>query len=133
MKTRDQFLKEYRGEMLGLLSSELTTEEFFQNQTLRPILKLQNDLLISIFKNYIAKSKTDFNNLKLDKKLEFVEKSIQRDNNFRNIVLGITIGLFTTTEIQIYYQTEPTLLPTILCKIVTKNLSINILENYLLL
>lgn len=121
MKTRDQFLKECRGEMLGLLTSELTTEEFFQNQTLRPILKLQNDLLILILKNYIAKSKTDFNNLKLDKKLEFIDISIQRDYNFRNILLGITIGLFTTTEIQIYYQNSSSL---------NKRISAMIIERY---
>ena len=30
----------------------MTEEERFQNQTLRPILKLQNDLLLASFENY---------------------------------------------------------------------------------
>jgi hypothetical protein len=32
-----------------------TSEEMFQNEVLRPILKLQNDLFIASFKNYSAK------------------------------------------------------------------------------
>ena len=60
MSVRDQFIKEFRGEIIGVINSETSSEEFFQNQTLRPILKLQNDIFIAIFKNYIVKSKAHF-------------------------------------------------------------------------
>ena len=49
MSSRNQFIKEFRGEALGTISSESSSEEYFQNQILRPILKLQNDLFIEIF------------------------------------------------------------------------------------
>ena len=102
MSSRNQFIKEFRGEALGTISSESSSEEFFQNQTLRPILKLQNDLFIEIFKNYIIKSKANFETFTIDKKLLFIENSIQNDMKFRSLLNGIVIGLFTTDEYLLY-------------------------------
>lgn len=102
MDTRDQFIKEFRGEMLGTINPQSTADEFFQNQTLRPILKLQNDLLLEVFKNYISKSKTDFFNFSIEKKLLFIENSIQKDIKFRNSLKGMVIGLFTIEEYSRY-------------------------------
>ena len=109
MDTRDQFLKNFRGEMLGTINSQSSAEEFFQNQTLRPILKLQNDLFLEVFKNYIAKSKTDFYNFNSDKKLQFIENSVQRDIKFRNSLKGIVIGLFSIEEYSRYIQNSSSL------------------------
>jgi hypothetical protein len=102
METRDQFIKEFRGDSIGTINSQSSADEFFQNQTLRPILKLQNDLFLEVFKNYITKSKTDFLNFTIDKKLQFIENSVQRDIKFRNSLKGIVIGLFTIEEYSRY-------------------------------
>jgi hypothetical protein len=102
MSVRNQFIKEFRGEALGTISSESSSEEYFQNQTLRPILKLQNDLFIEIFKNYIIKSKANFDTFTIDKKMQFIENSIQNDMKFRNLLIGIVIGLFSTDEYLLY-------------------------------
>jgi len=104
MSTRDQFIREFRGEMLGTINSQSSADEFFQNETLRPILKLQNDIFIEVFRNYIAKSKTDFYHFSMEKKLQFIENSIQRDIKFRNSLKGIVIGLFTVEEYSRYIQ-----------------------------
>ncbi|RZK12173.1 MAG: glyoxalase [Flavobacterium sp.] len=104
MSTRDQFIREFRGEMLGTINSQSSADEFFQNETLRPILKLQNDIFIEVFRNYIAKSKTDFYHYTMEKKLQFIENSIQRDIKFRNSLKGIVIGLFTVEEYSRYIQ-----------------------------
>lgn len=109
MESRNQFLKEFRGEMLGTINAQSSPEEYFQNATLRPILKLQNDLFIEVFKNYITKSKSDFANFKTDKKLQFIENSIQKDIKFRNALKGIVIGLFTLPEYQLYIQNSSSL------------------------
>jgi len=109
METRNQFLTDFRGEMLGTVNAQSTAEEFFQNQTLRPILKLQNDLLIEVFRNYIIKSKTDFFHLSVEKKMQFIENSIQRDIKFRNSLKGIVIGLFTVEEYTRYIQNSSSL------------------------
>ena len=102
MSVRDQFIKEFRGEIKDIINSETLSEEFFQNQTLRPILKLQNDIFIEIFKNYIVKIKANFETFTIDKKLQFIESSIQNDMKFRSLLNGIVIGLFTTDEYLLY-------------------------------
>jgi len=45
----------------------MSIEERFQNATLRPILKLQNPLLVAVFHNYIQKRKGVFYDLGLKK------------------------------------------------------------------
>ena len=58
MKVRDLSLKDLRPNIShAKVMSNTGDEERFQNQTLRPIAKFQNDLLISIFKMYIKKKK----------------------------------------------------------------------------
>jgi hypothetical protein len=109
METRNQFMMAFRGEMLGTINAQSSVDEFFQNQTLRPILKLQNDLFVEVFRNYIIKSKTDFFNFSIEKKLQFIEHSIQRDIKFRNSLKGMVIGLFTVDEYSTYIQNSSSL------------------------
>jgi hypothetical protein len=104
MSVRNQFIKEFRGEALGTITSETSCEEYFQNQILRPILKLQNDLFIEIFKNYILKSKANFKTFTIDKKMKFIENSIQNDMKFRSLLNGIVLGIFTTDDYILYSQ-----------------------------
>ncbi len=104
MDTRNQFIIELRGETIGTVNQFSSSEEKFQNQTLRPILKVQNDLFISIFKNHITKHKNDFYSLTVDKKLQFIENAIQKDIKFRNSLKGTIIGLFTIEEYDQYIQ-----------------------------
>ena len=54
MNNRDVFIKEFRSETIGSVGAQSSAEEQFQNEVLRPILKLQNELFIASFKNYIA-------------------------------------------------------------------------------
>ncbi len=102
MENRNQLLIDLRGEPIGFVTPESSSEEKFQNQTLRPILKLQNDLFVAVFKNHISKHKNDFYNYSIEKKLQFIENAIQKDIKFRNALKGIIIGLFTTEEYASY-------------------------------
>lgn len=79
-------------------------EELFQNRTLRPIIKMQNPLLLLMFKNYIRKYKNGFYELGLEKRLDFIGNSIQKDVKFRNSLKGVVIGQFTEEEYGIYIQ-----------------------------
>lgn len=91
-------------ERLNILNSETTTpQEIFQNQTLRPILKLQNDLYCSLFINYTVRQNADFNSLSAAKKNNFIEQSLQKDSVLKNIFIGMTIGMFTLQELEVYY------------------------------
>lgn len=109
MEDRDTFLREFRGETLGTVSAQSSADEIFQNQTIRPILKLQNDLFIAVFTNYINKNKRDFYNYSADKKLQTIENSIQKDIKFRNSLKGIIMALFTIDEYDTYIQNSSNL------------------------
>lgn len=80
----------------------MTLEEEFQNQTLRPILKLQNDLFLLSFQNYITKMKNAFYKLKLNERMDYISNAIQKDIKFRNSLKGMVIGQFTTEEFAKY-------------------------------
>jgi len=102
MENRDAFITEFRGETLGTVTSQSSSDEIFQNQVLRPILKLQNDLFIAVFRNYVSKYKNDFYSYSVEKKLTYIENSIHKDIKFRNSLKGIVIGLFTISEYNTY-------------------------------
>lgn len=109
MADRDTFLKEFRGETLGTVSAQSSPEELFQNQIIRPILKLQNDLFIAVFINYINKNKPDFYSFSVEKKIQTIENSIQKDTKFRNSLKGIIMALFTIQEYDTYIQNSSSL------------------------
>ena len=109
MADRDTFLKEFRGETLGTVSAQSSPDELFQNQTIRPILKLQNDLFIAVFINYVNKNKADFYSYSVEKKIQTIENSIQKDIKFRNSLKGIIIALFTIQEYDTYIQNSSSL------------------------
>ena len=77
---------------------QMGTEERFQNETLRPILKLQNPLFIAVFRNYIEKHKGVFYDLSLDKRMAYMENALFKDQKFRNALKGMVIGQFTVIE-----------------------------------
>lgn len=103
METRDAFIVSLRGETEGAIDHS-SPEEKFQNQTIRPILKLQNDLLLNVFRNYVAKYKNDFYAYPVEKKLQYIENAIHKDIKFRNSLKGIVIGLFTVNEYADYIK-----------------------------
>lgn len=109
MSQRNVFLKEFRGETLGSVSEQSSSDELFQNQVLRPILKLQNDLFIAVLLNHLVKNRIDFNAFSVEKKLVTIENSIQKDIKFRNALKGMIIGLFTTEEYDLYIKNSSSL------------------------
>lgn len=110
MTTRDNALLALRPILTSIRETPQTgAEEQFQNHTLRPIIKLQNDLIILMFKNYIKKRKNVFFTLTLDKQLDYISHSISRDIKFRNSLKGILIGQFTTAEYTAYIKNSSVL------------------------
>ena len=68
MNPRDINLMELRPEIPSArITENMSEDERFQNETLRPVAKLQNDLLLAVFRNYITKHKNKFYELKLEK------------------------------------------------------------------
>ncbi len=109
MKTKDELILEIRGNAIGEIFETSSSEEKFQNTTLRPILKFQRELFIDVFKNYAQKQKGAFFTLTPEKKMDYIEHSIQRDIKFRNSLKGIFIGLFTIDEYKEYIKNSSNL------------------------
>ncbi|MDB2342800.1 glyoxalase [Flavobacteriaceae bacterium] len=89
--------------------ANMSVEERFQNETLRPILKLQNPLFLAVFHNYIEKRKGVFYSLGLEKKLNYIENSLNRDQKFGDSIKGMVIGLFTMEEYNAYSRNSSAL------------------------
>ena len=105
MSDRNSILKDLRPEVThAKVMNNTGEEERFQNQTLRPIAKFQNDLIISIFKNYIKRRKNTFYTLSLPDRENYIDHAIKKDLKFRNLIKGVFIGLFTDDEYKEYIE-----------------------------
>lgn len=102
---RDTNIKDIRP-ALALDSTQSTPIEAFQNKTLRPILKLQNDLLFDVFKHYIFLRKNVFSELKQEKRKIYIEEAIKTDLKFKNRLMGIIIGHFALEEYRFFQDNE---------------------------
>ncbi|NRB82905.1 MAG: glyoxalase [Winogradskyella sp.] len=103
MTTRSEQLLAIRPEIPSAkIFDAMSADELFQNKTLRPIIKMQHDLFIAVFNNYIRKRKNVFYDLNIEKQLAYVDNAIHKDMKFRNSVKGMIIGQFTTEEYELY-------------------------------
>ena len=104
---RDTQLKSIRPAIPSIVDVNASSlAESFQNQCLRPVLKLQNSLLIRIYRQYIDKRKGVFYTLPENKQKIYLRDSLQRDLKFRNFLIGIVCGHFTLEEWEIYQSAE---------------------------
>lgn len=77
-------------------------EEVFQNLTLRPILKLQNNILLRLFENQLLKGKIIWKELSSDKKESILENLFKKDLLFKNSVTYLIVGQFTEEELNFF-------------------------------
>lgn len=100
----------------ALIVDTMSGEERFQNATLRPILKLQNKILIAIFKDYIVEkeakkgskkeSERTYFRLSATKQREYIDTIFQKDIKFKSQLLGMIIGHFDLEEYNLYAQNK---------------------------
>jgi len=110
MDTRDSALLALRPEIPSAkVTSQMSSEESFQNNTIRPVVKLQSELLVAVFINYIKKHKNVFYDLSIDKRLDYIENAIHKDMKFRNSLKGIVMGQFTVEEYKLYTENSSAL------------------------
>ncbi len=110
MIDRDERLQRQRPDLpVSKIKDNMSSEEYFQNAVLRPILKFQNDILIEVFKTYIQKRKNVYYTLNANQKLNYVAHSIQKDIKFRNQLKGMIVGLFSLEEYELYIKNSSAL------------------------
>lgn len=96
-----------RPEIQTIINNEGTGDmELFQNQTLRPILKFQNNLILFLFRNHLVKQKIDFQQMTKIKRNEWIEQVIQNDRKIHQLLVGTIIGHFTDVELETYILKE---------------------------
>ena len=110
MSSRSEKLLQQRPQIpSSKIHDNMSREEYFQNAVLRPVLKLQNELFIVVYMNYIRKHKNVFHDLSLPKKMQYIENSVQRDVKFRNNLKGIILGQLTVEEFEVYAENSSAL------------------------
>ncbi len=85
------------------LSSEIPVEDF-QNKTIRPILKLQHELLLQFFVFFCTNQKVDILNVEKEKFNKAVNNITKKNINLKNQFLGLIIGQFTVGEFAFYKE-----------------------------
>ena len=88
----------------NLINSNTSDLERFQNEVIRPIIKMQNNLLTVFFKNYLRTRKIEFDRFKSEDQENKVKTILTKDINFKNILTGSIVGHFDENEIKIYLK-----------------------------
>jgi|LauGreDrversion4_1035100.scaffolds.fasta_scaffold186703_2 hypothetical protein len=87
---------------LLVLKKADSLEENFQNETLRPILKLQNDLIITLAQEFLKHRNVSWEKIKEKDPLQWLNLNIKRDIPFKNLMIGMVIGQFNGEELKEY-------------------------------
>jgi hypothetical protein len=95
---RDQSLISIRPEIRVTAESKQPDEKF-QNETLRPILKLQHDCIMSVFSDFIQTHKIEFSHLSKEQREEIIHNSIKKNMALQSLLKGLIIGHFTESEL----------------------------------
>lgn len=101
--TRNENILQVRLSIIIDESKDSLDEESFQNNTLRPILKFQNELIIALVNQHLEEKFLLEN--KVDK-IKIIENFIQKHQVIKNQLIGLTIGFFTSTEFEFYIQNQ---------------------------
>ena len=97
--------KSIRPEIKTIVSTKgMSPEEKFQNEILRPIIKLQHDLLLAFFNDHLVRKKLDIKKLGPSEKSELVATIFANDNRFKTELRGLIIGHFTKEEYAVYRE-----------------------------
>ena len=101
--SRDQFILKLRAEIPSIENLGTTTAvEVFQNNSLRPILKFQNDALVHVFLLDLSSKKIDLKTFNSKKRQLLIDKHLRTNSNLRQLLLGMVIALFSIDEMEFY-------------------------------
>ena len=77
-------------------------EEEFQNEVLRPIIKLQHELIMSCFEHFLKLNRVQIGDLNTIQKTQVIQKLFRVDLRLKTELRGLIIGLFTLYEYNQY-------------------------------
>ena len=82
--------------------NRMSPEETFQNDVLRPIIKFQHELIMNIVETSLYKYHKEFSKLLPEKKKLIIESLFNSNNQLKNELRNIIVGLFIIEEYQTY-------------------------------
>jgi hypothetical protein len=102
---RNEELLKLRPKIKTIINGLKTSStEQFQNNTLRPILKFQHDILLRLYHTCLAKNKSLFDGLTAEEQEAKINQLFQKDLRFKNQSLGAIVGMLTAEEYAIYAE-----------------------------
>ncbi len=87
-------------------TAESSVMEYFQNKTLRPILKLQNQALVTTFNGLYTGKKDAFTRMSDIQKRLCIRDVLSKDAIVRNVILGLVLGMMTEEELGFFFEHE---------------------------
>jgi len=105
MNNRSTLLKSIRPK-IDIDNTKSTDLEIFQSVSLRPILKLQNEIILALINNFLAEHKVIVKNLTETKKIERIHHIFKNNIQQKQMLFGVIIGHFTHEEIMFYNQNK---------------------------
>ena len=90
----------------SLVEGHLKEEELFQNMVLRPVIKMQHDILILQVQSYFLSKKVVFHMMDKKKRVNAIESAFQNDNPFKKEIQGMILGQLNQEEFQRYLKSE---------------------------
>jgi hypothetical protein len=105
MNNRSTLLKSIRPK-IEVDNTKSTELEIFQSVSLRPILKLQNEIIFALINNFLAEHKVVVKNLTDNKKTERIHDIFKNNIQQKQLLFGVVIGHFTHEEILFYNQNK---------------------------
>ena len=101
MTNRSELLISMRP-VIDVFTQNSTIFKSFQSNTLRPILKLQNETLINLFRFYLIENKIQFTTQSTEKQDETIHTALKKNMQFKHLTIGIIVGHFTEDELLFY-------------------------------
>lgn len=90
----------------SIREGELKEEELFQNMVLRPVIKMQHEILILRLKDYFVSKKVLFNSLDQIKKEKWIRNSFQKDAMLKKEIQGFILGQLNAKEFKEYLKNQ---------------------------
>ena len=105
VNSRDEKIIQIRPEISSAqVLGDTSSIEAFQNTVLRPLLKFQNEHIVSTFLMEFKSKKQDFNQLNNLEKASSLDHHFKSNMALKQQLLGIVIGLFTAKELITYHK-----------------------------
>jgi hypothetical protein len=103
---RDTTLLALRPTISTQTQKMVNPDEVFQNQTLRPILKLQHPLLLGLLEQHISSSKVKFTHISAEQRAEWIATQVRTNPKLGHLLIGTIVGHFSMEELAYYVGHE---------------------------